>query len=60
MDKDDKLTRDEVSTFLIIATNDPIKSREEFIHDLWEDEDKNGDGHIDWQEFSGPKGLRKL
>lgn len=59
-DKDDKLTRDEVSNFLIIATNDPIKSREEFIHDLWEDEDKNGDGHIDWQEFSGPKGLRKL
>lgn len=63
--KDDRLTKDEVSEFLNINTNDPItnapiKLREGFIHELWADEDKNGDGHIDWQEFSGPKGLRKL
>jgi hypothetical protein len=23
---------------------------------LWENEDKNGDGSISWEEFSGPKG----
>ena len=23
---------------------------------LWESENKNGDDHIDWDEFSGPKG----
>ena len=26
------------------------------LDSLWKDEDKNGDGHISWEEFSGPKG----
>jgi hypothetical protein len=24
--------------------------------ELWEHEDKNGDGKVSWDEFSGPKG----
>ena len=23
---------------------------------MWEEEDKNGDGYIDWSEFTGAKG----
>lgn len=28
--------------------------------ELWENEDKDGDGFISWEEFSGPKGPNPL
>ena len=28
--------------------------------ELWENEDKDGDGFISWEEFSGPKGSNPL
>lgn len=30
----------------------------DFIKDILKDEDKDDDGHISWDEFSGPKGQK--
>jgi FKBP-type peptidyl-prolyl cis-trans isomerase 2 len=48
-DRDGKLTKSEVEAFF--ETIDQVMPDE-----MWEQEDKNGDGVISWQEFSGAKG----
>jgi len=49
-DGDKKLTKDEVLEHF------KKQGQNELPEGLWEEEDKNGDGHIDWDEFGGPKG----
>ena len=34
--------------------------QDEVPPELWENEDKDGDGFISWEEFSGPKGANPL
>ena len=47
---DGKLDRDEVTAYFKSMGQDSVPD------ELWEAEDKNKDGVIDWDEFSGPKG----
>jgi len=49
-DGDKKLTKEEVLEHF------KKQGQNELPEGLWEEEDKNGDGHIDWDEFGGPKG----
>jgi len=49
-DKDGKLTKEEVLAHF------KKNGRDELPDGLWEGEDKNKDGHIEWEEFGGPKG----
>ena len=48
--KDGKLSKEEVLAFF------KKQGRDELPEGLWEKEDKNEDGVISWEEFSGPKG----
>lgn len=48
--KDSKLSKDEVLAFFV------SQGAEEIPPELWAQEDKDGDGIIDWSEFGGPKG----
>ena len=50
VDEDAKLTKEEVLAFF------KKQGRDELPEGLWEKEDKNEDGVISWEEFSGPKG----
>jgi len=51
--KDGKLTQEEISAwFKAEGKNMPT--------DLWEKEDKDKDGFVSWQEFTGPKGVKEL
>lgn len=47
---DGKLTREEVEAYFYSIHQDVAPE------ELWEHEDKNRDGVISWEEFSGPKG----
>jgi len=47
---DGKLDKDEVTAYFKSMGQDSVPD------ELWEAEDKNKDGVIDWDEFSGPKG----
>jgi len=49
-DSDGKLTKDEVLAYF------KNEGQEEIPEGLWDSEDKDGDGFISWEEFSGPKG----
>jgi FKBP-type peptidyl-prolyl cis-trans isomerase 2 len=49
-DKDSKLTQEEVLAYF------KKQGRDQLPDGLFESEDKNKDGHIDWDEFGGPKG----
>lgn len=49
VDKDGKLSREEVSSFF-------AQQSQVMPDGFFENEDKNGDGFVDWDEFSGPKG----
>ena len=49
-DEDGKLSKEEVLAFF------KKQGRDELPEGLWEKEDKNEDGVISWEEFSGPKG----
>eukprot|EP00930_Biecheleria_cincta_P044531 TRINITY_DN3063_c0_g1_i1.p1 TRINITY_DN3063_c0_g1~~TRINITY_DN3063_c0_g1_i1.p1 ORF type:complete len:180 (-),score=46.59 TRINITY_DN3063_c0_g1_i1:179-718(-) len=49
-DSDGKLTKDEVLAYF------KKEGQDEIPEGLWNDEDKDGDGVITWEEFSGPKG----
>ena len=49
-DVDGKLSKEEVLAFF------KKQGRDELPEGLWEKEDKNEDGVISWEEFSGPKG----
>jgi len=49
-DHDGKLSKDEAKEYFD-SKNQPID-----IHALWEDEDKDKDGFISWDEFTGAKG----
>lgn len=51
--KDGKLTSDEVLAFF------KTQGREELPEGLWASEDKDSDGFITWEEFSGPKGQKE-
>ena len=53
-DGDGKLTKDEVSAFFKSMNKDEVPP------ELWEAEDKNSDGVISWEEFSGPKGSNPM
>jgi FKBP-type peptidyl-prolyl cis-trans isomerase (trigger factor) len=46
-----KLTMDELKEWF-----KKERDQDEVPTQLWESENKNGDDHIDWDEFSGPKG----
>ena len=46
-----KLTMDELKEWF-----KEERDLDEVPTQLWESENKNGDDHIDWDEFSGPKG----
>ena len=48
--KDWKISKDEAKRYFE-GLGQPI-----VIESLWEDEDKDGDGYISWEEFTGPKG----
>jgi len=48
-DGDGKLSKEEVEAFF-------VKQGGTTPDGLWRDEDKNGDGFVSWEEFSGPKG----
>jgi len=47
---DGKLDKDEVAAYFKGMGQDEVPQA------LWDDEDKDGDGTISWDEFSGPKG----
>ena len=49
---DGRLTQDEVLAFF------KSQGAEELPSGLWEAEDKDKDGFISWEEFSGPKGQK--
>lgn len=49
--KDNKLTKAELLSF--------FKGDEDLPEGIWEEEDKDGDGFISWEEFNGPKGEGK-
>ena len=50
-DSNGKITKEEVLAFF-----KEKHGQDEMPEGLWENEDKNGDGFIDWEEFGGPKG----
>eukprot|EP00239_Pterosperma_sp_CCMP1384_P007779 CAMPEP_0197847458 /NCGR_PEP_ID=MMETSP1438-20131217/6303_1 /TAXON_ID=1461541 /ORGANISM="Pterosperma sp., Strain CCMP1384" /LENGTH=225 /DNA_ID=CAMNT_0043459389 /DNA_START=56 /DNA_END=733 /DNA_ORIENTATION=+ len=53
-DANGKITKEEVSEwFTNVAGRD-------MPDELWEKEDANGDGHISWEEFGGPKGKKPV
>ena len=49
-DSDGKLSRDEVAAYFKQMGQDDVPDG------LWDNEDADSDGHISWEEFSGPKG----
>merc|ERR1711934_494059 len=49
--KDGKLTKEEIAAWF-----KKEQGQDELPPDLWKSEDKNGDGVVSWDEFSGPKG----
>lgn len=53
LDSDGKLSQDEVLAHFKENGQDAIPDG------LWDSEDKDGDGFITWEEFSGPKGEDK-
>ncbi len=50
-DKDAQLTKEEVAAFF-------KKQGRDMPDELWENEDKDKDGVISWEEFGGPKGTK--
>ena len=50
---DKKLTKEEVNGWF------QKEHKQDMPEQLWKEEDKNGDGFIDWDEFGGPKGASK-
>ena len=48
-DRDGKLTKEEIEAFF-------KNQGAEMPADLWESEDKDKDGYVSWEEFTGPKG----
>lgn len=50
VNKDGKLTKEEVLEFF------KKQGKDELPDGLWENEDKDQDGFITWEEFGGPKG----
>jgi FKBP-type peptidyl-prolyl cis-trans isomerase len=52
--KDGKLDKEEVAAYFKSLNQDVVPEA------LWETEDKNKDGVISWEEFSGPKGTNPL
>ena len=53
-DVNGKLTMEELKAWF-----KETRGQDEVPKELWESENKNGDDHIDWDEFSGPKGPEK-
>jgi FK506-binding protein 14 len=51
-DSDGKLTKDEVQGWF------KEKQKSDMPAELWGKEDADGNGHITWEEFSGPKGKK--
>jgi len=51
---DGKLDKDEVGAYF------KKQGQDEVPPELWEKEDTDGDGHISWDEFSGPKGSNPM
>merc|ERR1712150_46955 len=49
-DKDGKLSKGDIEAWF------KSQGAPEVPEGLWEQEDKDGDGFISWEEFSGPKG----
>jgi FK506-binding protein 14 len=49
-DGDKKLTKEEIAAWFM------EKQGKEMPDALWSSENKDGDDHISWEEFSGPKG----
>ena len=49
--KDHKLSKEELTTWF-----KDTRGQDEVPAELWTSENKNGDDHIDWEEFTGPKG----
>jgi len=50
VDEDAKLSKEEVLAYF------KKQGQDELPDGLWENEDKDGDGFIQWEEFGGPKG----
>ena len=50
INEDGKISKEEMLAFFA------AQGREEIPDGLWENEDKNGDGFVSWEEFGGPKG----
>ena len=48
-DGDGKLSKAEIEAFF-------VNQGGAMPEGLWEDEDKDGDGWVSWEEFTGPKG----
>lgn len=48
--EDGQLSKDEVMAFF------KSQGKDELPPGMWESEDKDGNGFISWEEFSGPKG----
>jgi len=51
---DGKIDKSEVEAYFKNMGQDTVPP------ELWENEDKDGDGFISWEEFSGPKGSNPL
>ena len=51
--RDGRLAQEEVLAFFV------SQGSEELPPGLWEAEDKDQDGFISWEEFSGPKGQKE-
>ena len=51
--EDGKLSKEEVLSFF------KRQGKDELPPGMWESEDKDGDGFISWEEFSGPKGQKE-
>ena len=51
--RDGRLTQEEVLAFFV------SQGAEELPAGLWEAEDKDKDGFVSWEEFSGPKGQKE-
>mmetsp|Transcript_1891 Transcript_1891/g.3006 ORF Transcript_1891/g.3006 Transcript_1891/m.3006 type:complete len:202 (-) Transcript_1891:154-759(-) len=50
---DGKLTQEEILAFFV------SQGKNELPDGLWEHEDKDKDGFVSWEEFSGPKGTKE-
>merc|ERR1719203_125328 len=60
-DSDGKISKEEVSAYFKAQhKSDATDVPDDMWAELWEREDANKDGHISWEEFSGPKGSNPM